>query len=115
MVKLDLNFNHPFNNLCYVMSEALYHRWGKKHGLRPFYAKLTDQPGVKGGVITHWWLQDATGKVYDLTAGQFNGEFPYHLGKGCGFLTKEPSARCQVLLETLDAVRWKPRRKHGIR
>ena len=102
---LTINHYHPFNNLCYIMSEALYHRWGKKNGLKPYYAKVDG--------MSHWWLQDKNGKVYDLTAGQFDEEFPYHLGKGCGFLTKKPSHRCQELMQTLDHVRYLGRRQYG--
>jgi hypothetical protein len=122
-MKIHVNFRHPLNNLCYVLSEALYHNWGKENGLRPYHAKLKDCPGVRGGVMSHWWLQDESGKVYDLTAGQFDVDFPYHLGKPCGFLTQEPSRRCRELMTALDGARKyrsffsgylnSDRRKHG--
>ncbi len=105
-MNIHVNFDHPLNNLCYVMSEALYYSWGKKHGLRPYRASLERCPDVRGGHISHWWLQDRNGKVYDLTAGQFDVEFPYHLGKPAGFLTKYPSRRCKELMKALDDARF---------
>jgi len=50
-----------------------------------------------------WWeLEDADGRVWDPTAEQFGYTFPYYRGKGCGFLSREPSKRCNLLLKSLD-------------
>lgn len=47
----------------------------------------------------HWFLKHRiTGKVVDPTAGQFKSSPPYAKAKGKGFLTKQPSRRCRVLI-----------------
>jgi len=47
-----------------------------------------------------WWeLEDADGRVWDPTAEQFDGPFPYEKGRGCGFMTKGPSKRCRTLMK----------------
>ena len=47
---------------------------------------------------THWFLKNNKGKVIDPTAEQFADSVPYDQGKGCGFLTREPSKRARELL-----------------
>jgi hypothetical protein len=85
--------------MCYVLAELLYHTHGKERGLKP------KQATYRG--ISHWWLEDAQGNVFDLSAGQFSKPFPYHLGHGIGFLTKQPSKRCQELMRTCNNIRYK--------
>ena len=73
---------------CYVASEALYHL-------------LDEKPKVKRmrmGDTVHWWLE-LDGQVIDLTAAQFDKLPDYSKGVGAGFLTKEPSKRCQIVLD----------------
>lgn len=47
----------------------------------------------------HWFLKHRiTGKVIDPTVGQFKTTPDYGKAKGKGFLTKNPSRRCRVLI-----------------
>jgi len=66
---------------CYPAAEAVYHKMGgKAAGLTPMRIVGT--------------------KVFyiDPTAQQFSSPVPYPEGKGCGFLTKEPSKRAKELM-----------------
>jgi len=77
-----------------VAAESLYHLAAKRGGFKPqVISKL--EAGE-----THWFLQDAAGTVLDPTFDQFNGvDYTlYKLGRGCGFLTKQPSKRAKALI-----------------
>jgi hypothetical protein len=63
---------------------------GKAAGLTPHTVRVD-------GVV-HWFLRDGSGAVLDPTATQFEQEPPYHLSRGRGFLTKEPSKRARELM-----------------
>ena len=83
---------------CYVVTEALYHLWGKNRGFKPAVVQVPEMQS------THWFLRNVAGEVVDGTKEQFEMHgirIPYENGKGCGFLTKEPSKRCQALLEKI--------------
>jgi hypothetical protein len=77
---------------CYVASQVLYHlAGGRASGLKPC--------GTKHEGAQHWWLQDASGQVIDLTSAQFKAPVPYHLGRGRGFLTGDrPDRRARAVL-----------------
>lgn len=80
--------------MCYPASEALYHLLGGRE------AGLTPMRIVHEGV-PHWylrWVTDGFVMYLDPTSTQFKTPVPYDEGRGCGFLTKEPSARAQALL-----------------
>lgn len=83
---------------CYASSEAIYHMLGGIHaGLTPCVASFEEN----GQKMTHWWLKDKEGNIIDPTAEQFyaiNKNPPYELGKGTGFLTKQPSKRAQEII-----------------
>ena len=82
---------HPLTGYCYIASEAIYHiLGGQKVGLTPCCIKH------KG--INHWYLK-RNNKIIDPTAEQFNDDVPYHLGRGRGFLTKQPSKRAQIIIK----------------
>lgn len=82
---------------CYITCEALYHKLGgKDEGWTPQTIKHEGGP--------HWFLKNADGTILDPTADQFQTPVPYDNGRGCGFLTREPSARAQVILERLEGV-----------
>lgn len=84
---------HPLQGHCYVASEALYYLLPDRENYVPMVASY------EGG--THWWLKNRkTGEILDVTAEQFDVP-PYHLGRGCGFLTKVPSKRTKILLERI--------------
>lgn len=80
---------------CYPAAEALYHALGgKEFGLTPMRI-------IHEGV-PHWYLRWSTpdGDILylDPTSQQFDTPVPYEQGKGCGFLTKEPSRRARSYL-----------------
>jgi hypothetical protein len=89
--------NNPLRGHCYVASEALYHLIGEEY-LCPVVASY-------GNGKTHWWIVNkTTGGIYDLTGEQFERIFLlslYKKGRKCGFLTREPSKRCKILLEKI--------------
>lgn len=85
------NQKNKYSGYCYVASEAFFHlNGGKIAGFKP------KQMNYKG--TSHWWIEDSNQKVWDLTAKQFTDKVPYHLGKGRGFLTKNPSRRAYDLM-----------------
>jgi len=86
---------------CYVTCEALYHLLGGQSlGLVPHT--------VRHEGVVHWYLvstpvasERRVPIVIDPTASQFKTPPPYHLGRGRGFLTKQPSRRARALMETM--------------
>lgn len=90
---------------CYVASEAVYHlAGGKRAGLKP--CVLTYRQGRRTrdwfGMPSHWFLRDRDGAVVDVTAGQFRPRLSlaeYGQARGCGFLTKRPSAGARAIIE----------------
>jgi len=88
---------------CYVTSEALYHLIGKDYGWFPHVIRM-------GSGGTHWFLKQMSkgvgyGNIIDPTVGQFGGFIPdYSLGRPCMFLTKNPSKRCQILIDNIFRV-----------
>jgi hypothetical protein len=94
LIKPRFRTSHRLGGACYIVSEALYHLLGGRgSGYKPMIVK------VRG--ITHWWLVDDRGTVIDGTAEQFSEPVDYSKGKGCGFLTLQPSKRAQVLIERM--------------
>lgn len=80
---------------CYVACEAIYHTLGGKDaGWTPQTIRHEGGP--------HWFLRHEDGTVVDPTADQFRTPVPYDEGRGCGFLTKQPSARAQKVLDRLE-------------
>ena len=79
---------------CYPAAEALFHTMGGSAvGLTPMR--------VRHEGVNHWYLRWETGGVVlylDPTVTQFKTPVPYDQGKGCGFLTKEPSKRAVALM-----------------
>ena len=83
---------HPTAGHCYVASEAYYHlAGGKDVGLTP--------KSIKHEGATHWYIESCKGLIVDITSEQFKTPVPYHLGRGRGFCTKEPSKRALKLIE----------------
>lgn len=79
---------------CYVMSEALYHLWGKYNGFRPHQMVVGD--------VSHWFLKHEDGTVWDPTAGQFSPKIlDYSKARPRPFLTQKPSKRTQELLHRI--------------
>jgi len=87
--------DHYTSGHCYIIAEASFHLYGKKHGFKP---KV-----IKTPTWTHWFLQHQDGRKIDLSAEQFGKtRIPYELSRGCGFLTKLPSKRAQKLIRNLQ-------------
>lgn len=89
---------HPTFGHCYTVTEALYHLYGKSRGYKPHVVQV---PAMD---TTHWWLQNAKGDILDGTREQFtfkNITIPYAEGRGSGFLTREPSKRCRILMDRI--------------
>lgn len=89
---------NPLTGHCYVASEALYHLMGgRKSGWVPH--------NIKHEGDQHWYLKNKeTGEIVDPTAGQFKTPVPYHLGRGKGFLTAEPSKRAAQLIAKIQSI-----------
>jgi hypothetical protein len=82
---------------CYVTCEALYHLLGGKDaGWKPMVLNISDGDN-------HWFLKHESGMILDPTKSQYgkNPKIPYNEARGCGFLTKKPSKRAAVLMDTL--------------
>ena len=85
---------NPVAGHCYIASEALYHTLGgKEAGWTPQNIRHEGGP--------HWYLKHQDGTILDPTADQFRTPVPYEKGHGCGFLTRPPSARTQVILDRM--------------
>jgi len=85
---------NPVAGHCYVASEALFHRLGgKSAGWTPQSIQHEGGP--------HWYLKNQDGSILDATADQFETPVPYEQGRGCGFLTRQPSKRTQIVLDQL--------------
>tara|TARA_B100000700_G_scaffold69353_2_gene76900 strand:+ start:15677 stop:16081 length:405 start_codon:yes stop_codon:yes gene_type:complete len=101
-----LENRHQTTGHCYIAAEALYHLLGGKEKVSSYTGRDSDNG-------THWWLVDKqTKEIYDPTAEQYyheNENPPYENGKACGFLTRQPSKRCQTIL---DKVNEKLKRKN---
>lgn len=81
----------PTAGHCYAASEALYHMLGgKAAGWTPVVLQH------EGG--SHWFLRDRTGAPVDATGDQFSTAVPHALGRGTGFLTRQPSARAAEIM-----------------
>lgn len=94
LVKDGYQGKTPLHGSCYIASEAFYHLFGgEKSGLVVKRRKLDN------GVV-HWWLE-RNGEIIDITKGQFDFRVPYETGRNGGFLTKEPSKRCQILIKRI--------------
>lgn len=94
------NSANPLAGLCYVASEAVFHL--SEDILHP---RMVRFGSLKGD--THWWLTHPgeDDRVIDVTASQFDTHALYSVhsaGKRCGFLTKEPSKRCRLILDRID-------------
>lgn len=81
---------------CYIASEALFYLLNNKNN------KIWKPKWVKHENDTHWFIQNIeTGRIIDLTVKQFKTKPRYGKGISCGFLTKVPSKRTQILLERI--------------
>lgn len=107
---------------CAVASEAFYHiAGGKQAGFIPVvcgYAedakgnmkfKADMQAALQQGwkKQTHWWIRGpegatrGAGKIFDVTAGQYDAPYPYHNGHNTGFMQpqQKPSKRAQIVID----------------
>lgn len=85
----------PTAGHCYAASEALYHLLGgREAGLVPVVLRHEEGP--------HWFLRADDGSILDPTADQFATPPDHAAGKGCGFLTRDPSRRAAEILRRLS-------------
>jgi hypothetical protein len=85
---------NPMAGHCYVASEALFHLLSDEHDVVPQCATVR-------GIGTHWYLR-VDGRLVDATADQFQGlqrASLYAVGRGKGFLTKQPSKRAATVID----------------
>ncbi len=87
---------------CYAASEALWHTLGGEAASN-LWKPMVMRTNWNGPNETHWFLRHATlGLILDPSVQQFGGMVPdYSRGRGCGFLTRQPSKRAQRLLERM--------------
>ena len=79
---------------CYIVSEAIYHLFGKHNGYFPYRVKHKNE--------THWYLQNKDSEIIDIIADSYKkNPFKYQNGTKTSFLTKEPSKRCQEILKRI--------------
>ena len=93
----DQNKTNPMYGHCYIATECMYHLMAPTDYF-PHWGK--DEDG-----ITHWWLEDSSGKIIDATKEQYtlvNKTPPYDKGRRSWFLTNKPSKRTQELMDRLD-------------
>lgn len=86
---------NPLRGHCYHATEALWHLLGRPAGLYPHVVRMPSGE-------THWYLDGPYGRV-DLTFAQYTEPVPYHCGRGCGFLTRQPSKRAQTIIDRVSA------------
>jgi len=91
--KLINENSHQVEGHCYVASEVFYHLYGKDRGFKPHVIRLGD--------FTHWFLKNGD-DIIDITKEQFDIPIDYSKGRGCGFLTKQPSKRAKKLMDRLE-------------
>lgn len=79
---------------CYVTCESLFYLLGgKAAGYTPMVLRHEGD--------THWYLKHSSGLILDPTVSQFRIPPDYSKGRGCGFLTREPSKRATSLMQVL--------------
>jgi hypothetical protein len=82
---------------CYIGAESLWNLIGaRESGYRPMV--------ISGGDWTHWYLANGP-KLLDPTADQLPDGPPYHQGRACGFLSREPSKRARIVIERVTQER----------
>lgn len=86
----------PLAGHCYVACEVLWHAGLCEMSYRPESLRW------EGGV--HWRLRHTNGHVVDPTTEQFFSPPPLWLGRGRGFLTREPSARAARVLAEIEEI-----------
>lgn len=94
---------------CYPASEALFFLWGRDAGFTPMRVPYNVSCGVAG---QHWFLEHRpSGFQVDITADQFTYRKPtssrvpdFKKAVPCGFLTKKPSKRAQLIIDSVLSV-----------
>ena len=95
------NAENPMFGHCYVATEALFYLLEDRENYCACRGR--DDRG-----IVHWWLVNkATNEIHDVTADQYLSQGlvpPYDRGKRGGFLTKETSKRCRIVLLRIQKI-----------
>lgn len=85
----------PTRGHCYIASEAVFYAARMlRIRLHPYHVNM----GTPESPDTHWFLADDDDDIVDVTADQFDTPVPYHVARGCGFLTATPSIRAIILM-----------------
>jgi hypothetical protein len=95
---------HPLGGHCYISSECYYHTLPNPDAWTPQCLNVAWNSGGSHKEMTHWYLQHDNGAIVDLTADQFEAapvRPDYSEGTGKGFLTAQPSNRCEHILSHL--------------
>lgn len=81
---------------CYVATEALWYILGGRNG-------QWEVKRIRLPEDNHWFLQHRSyGTILDPSRLQFGGHYPhYNKAVKAAFLTKQPSKRAAMLIETL--------------
>jgi|SRR3990167_1376417 len=81
-------------DLCYVVSEWLYHELGgKAAGWKPMIMRVRGR--------SHWFLKHRSGFILDATANQFATLPDYSKARGKGFMTKLPCRKTRAFAAKL--------------
>lgn len=88
----QLNYGNPMFGHCHTASGCLYKIFGSEN--------VNMYRGLDEEGIWHWWVQDKSGRIIDLTADQYfskNKTPPYHVGEKAGILGFEYKKRVNKL------------------
>jgi hypothetical protein len=98
--RLNQLSQNPLVGHCYVAAEALFHKLGgQKAGWHSCMLNHQRWPEGCAKGETHWFLKHQSGVIADPTAEQYEGQpIAYDKAIACGFLTKAPSKRAQIVL-----------------
>lgn len=116
------DFARPEAGHCAIGSEAFYDCVGG--AAAGYKAYVCAYVSFENGVLirpekdarpefvkTHWWVRGpldsvrGQGQIYDVTQGQYETNFPYHLGRGTGFMSPNPpSKRARELIQRVEHV-----------
>lgn len=109
---------NEYAGMCYIASEAYYHLvGGDDSNWRPAYIYCGSEENCDQD--THWFLVDKEAYerglelvesgamseidiknyILDLTPEQFEEELAYFSFNFCGFLTRQPSRRAQIIMD----------------
>ena len=91
-----------FSGHCYIAAEALWHLiGGRRSNYQPCVLTHALWPQGLDPGETHWFLRNGD-SILDPTAVQFKEPIAYTRARACGFLTKKPCRRAQLLIRRVE-------------